>query len=154
MKRKFLIFSLCLLPCLLNGCAKSGKIRVVTGVSITANTPESTVQRHYSQDHNISNVLNYLRLLDPYTSVELDSETFRSGDYEIIINYSDGAHTVYRQIYQDYLQKDGGRWKRIDPKLGSRLQELIEKLPGDDMALAFSPEKPYNIQRCYPEVSP
>ncbi len=152
MKRNFLWLSVCLLPCLLLGCEKSGTIRVVTGVSITAHTPDSTVQRHYSQDHNISNVLNYLRLLDPYTSVELDPETFRSGDYEIIISYSDGAHTVYRQIYQDYLQKDGGHWKRIDPELGSRLQELIEKIPDDEMTLAFSPKKTYNTQRCGPEV--
>ena len=28
--------------------------------------------------------------------------------------YTDGNRTVYRQVHTDYLQKDGGTWRKIE----------------------------------------
>ena len=114
------------------GCKQKGSstsVCVVTGIDVKATGQNQTLHRCYTQNSNMSSVLNYLRLLDPYISVELDPDTFRSQTYEIIVTYSDGNHTVYRQIHDDYFQENDGLWKRIDPKLGCRLQELLDQLP-------------------------
>lgn len=131
--KKLYFYLSCLLLCVtVSGCSPKNRattVRVVTGIDISASSEDHTLYRNFTQGSDMSSVLNYLRLLDPYISVELDPDTFRSECYEIIVTYSDGNHTVYRQIYNDYFQENNGKWKRIDPKLGSRLQELLTDLP-------------------------
>lgn len=132
MKKIIIVFLL--LSCLLAGCSQQNnmsKVRVITGITVTATDSEGTFARTYTQGRKMSRVMNYLRLLDPYISVPLSPDTFRTDSYEITVNYSDGEHTRYHQIYHDYFQTEGGVWKQIDPKQGARLQQIIEELDTD-----------------------
>ena len=127
MKNFFLLFLLIAACSGLSGCnapSQEPTVRVVTGISVEASGSQS-IRRTYTTDREMSNILNYLRLLDPYISVQLSPDTFRTDTYEIIVTYSDGNHTRYRQIYSDYFQQDNGSWKKIDPKIGGRLKELL-----------------------------
>lgn len=120
--------------CLLYGCKKepnAPQVRVVTGITVTATNNLETQTHTYTQNKEMCSILNYLRLLDPYVSVPLAPDTFRSDIYNITVFYSDGSQTQYNQIYHDYFQTNGGAWKRIDPKVGSRLKDIVEYLAAD-----------------------
>ena len=87
--------------------------RVVTEIQVTAARDGKTQSRSYTSPEDMSEILNYLRLLDPYRKVDIDPDTFRSGQWEIILRYSDGDATTYRQLHRDYFLKDGV-WRQIN----------------------------------------
>lgn len=132
MKKIGFLFLTSTLVCLLFGCkSQAPTVRVVTGIHVTAESDGKTIKRTYTQDAKMSHVLNYLRLLDPYITVPLSPDTFRTDTYQITVSYSDGEQTQYKQIYHDYFQTDSGLWKRIDPELGARLQKIVASLEDD-----------------------
>ena len=134
MKKFFCIIMFFLFPGLLYGCkapSKKPTVRVVTGITVNALGENENLTRTYTQDANMSHVLNYLRMLDPYIPVTLSPETFCSNSYQITVSYSDGNQTQYNQIYHDYFQTNNGPWKRIDPEVGARLQVLLNTLSND-----------------------
>jgi len=102
----------------------------VTGIHIAATQDGSTIQKTLTDSAAMHRVLTYLRILDPYITAELEPDTFRTDRYEITVEYSDGNRTVYRQLYDEYLQIDDGDWKKIDPAHGGNLLSIVSELPG------------------------
>ena len=86
--------------------------RVVTEIQIAATKNGQTRSRSYTDPEDMAEILNYLRLLDPYHKTDIDPDTFRSEQWEIILHYSDGNAASYRQLYRDYFLKDGV-WRKI-----------------------------------------
>ena len=107
---------------LLSGCSRevpTGPLcRVVTQIQITSLHEGQTLTGIYTDPKEMASILNYQRLLDPYVTADIDPDTFRTDTYEIIVTYSDGAYTTYRQIHESYLQTDGSKWKHIAPEHG------------------------------------
>ena len=106
------------LPFLLWGCTwrkmPTGPMcRVVTQVRVAATTNGQTTERIYTDSKEMESVLCYLRLLQKGKKADIDPDSFRSDSYEITVSYSDGQHTVYRQLHNDFLQTDGGAWHRV-----------------------------------------
>ncbi len=102
--------------------------RLVTRVDITVCRNLELITQSYSKDEDISVILNYLRQLDPYSLAAIEPSSFRADSYRITLQFSDGTQKVYHQIYDQNLQTDGGRWKKIDPEQGSKLHELLESM--------------------------
>ena len=97
------------------------QIRVVTSIRIEAGAETYTV----TQPQLLGAVMQYLRQLDPYTTAQIDPETFRADVTELTVFYSDGNATHYTQLYTEYLQTDGGAWKKIDPEDGAGLWGIL-----------------------------
>ena len=116
-----------LLPFLLTGCSwqkmPAGPLcRVVTQVHINATVDGETGSITYTDPKGMESVLNYLRLLKKGNRTDIDPDSFRADSYEITLYYSDGQHTTYRQLHNDFLQTDGGAWKSIE---GAKMQLLF-----------------------------
>ena len=94
--------------------ADSGRIVTSIQVSVLHN---GTVQEYiYTDSYHMSQILNYLRLLGPEASVNIDPDSFRADFYRITLHYNNGSSTVYRQIAMDYVQKNNGLWRHIVPE--------------------------------------
>lgn len=119
--------ALCLV---LTGCVPHYEpaYRVVTEVSVTVSHDARVRSYRYTDHPRIQAVLNYLRRLKTYTPRDIAPDTFRGDAFRIILHRSDGTQTVYHQIADGYLQKNGGRWLRTDPVHGSSLLRLLEEL--------------------------
>ena len=89
--------------------------RVVTRIDVTVIHENQSTTATYTGSQ-MESILTYLRLTEPTATTQFEPESFRSDTYTFTIYFSDGSQTVYRQIYHDYLQKNGGRWQRIAPK--------------------------------------
>ncbi|MBO5953520.1 MAG: hypothetical protein J6Q53_05325 [Oscillospiraceae bacterium] len=133
-RRKFIIF-LTVVLCMLTGCRKKelseSVSRIVTQVSVISTNEGQLYEKIYTAPEKMKVMLNYLRLLDPYTTTDITPDTFRTDAYEITVSYSDGTNTIYRQIYNQYLQEGDGAWKRIDPVHGSALLPIVSSMPSD-----------------------
>ena len=103
------------------------QIRVVTSIRVEAYGETYTV----TDLQIMKDVMQYLRQLDPYTPADIDPETFRADVTELTVSYSDGAKTHYTQLYTEYLQTDGGTWKKIDPEDGARLWPILSCISGE-----------------------
>ena len=103
------------------------QIRVVTSIRVEAYGETYTV----TDLQIMKDVMQYLRQLDPYTTADIDPETFRADVTELTVSYSDGAKTRYTQLYTEYLQTDGGTWKKIDPEDGARLWPILSCISGE-----------------------
>jgi len=88
--------------------------RVVTQIQVSSFREGHTDTRTYTEAAHMEAILNYLRLLDPYHKADIDPDSFRSNTWEILVRYSDGNSTTYRQIHRQYLQKDNGIWRQIN----------------------------------------
>ena len=97
------------------------EIRVVTAIHIQAAGETCTV----TDPAIMEDVMHYLRRLDPYNTAEITPETFRADVTELTVFYSDGCKTHYTQLYTEYLQTDGGPWKKIDPEDGALLWPIL-----------------------------
>ena len=136
-KGLYLIFLLGLLCSLLGGCMHfvtrpaETPVRVVTHIDITYENGSIQTQRHYEDDKKMNQVLNYLRLIDPYGRPAVDPEIIKGSQFHIELAYSDGSSKVYRQKADRYMQIDGGDWKTIDPARAEELSLLLGQLESD-----------------------
>ena len=89
--------------------------RVVTRIDVTVIHESQSTTATYT-GNQMESILTYLRLTEPAATVHFEPDSFRADSYTFTFYFSDGTRSVYRQIYHDYLQKDGGRWQRIAPK--------------------------------------
>ena len=92
--------------------------RVVTQIEVTAVHNGQSATTVYTENRQMEAILTYLRMTQPTGAMEFEPDSFRSDSYTFTVYFSDGSQTVYQQIYHDFLQKDTGRWQRIDPKAG------------------------------------
>ena len=133
MRHLFLIL-ICLI---LTGCTyyappgENHPVRVVTRVDVTVSQEGSLKRFHYRQAEKVGAILGYLRRLKPDQFAPISADTFRTDAYEIRLTLSDGSQSVYHQIYDEYLQKNGGQWQRIDRTQGGSLPKLLSDLPSD-----------------------
>jgi len=133
MRRFFMI----IIALLLTGCsyaAPPGEAhgsRVITAVEVTA-TEEGQLRRYrYNTESKVRTLLAYLRRIKPELATNIDPDTFRTNSYRITLLLSDGTQSVYHQLHTEYLQKDGGLWRSIDPAHGSALVRILHELPPD-----------------------
>lgn len=116
------------LCCVTGGCARQQpekNVRVVTSITVTSTHRSQLRTQTFTDEEKMEIILNYLRKLDPYTRTDISPDSFRSDAYEIIVSYSDGNHSVYRQIYDQYFQIPDGTWRKIDPNRGGQLLGIL-----------------------------
>lgn len=106
-------------------------VRVVTRIDITYENGAIRTQRHYQDSYKMTQVLNYLRLIDPYGRPALDPEIISGSHFYIELGFSDGSTKVYRQKADRYMQIDGGEWKSIDPARAEELSLLLGQMESD-----------------------
>ena len=132
-----LIFVIGLLCSLVGGCMHfvtrpaEAPVRVVTHINITYENGNIHTQRHYQDATKMTQVLNYLRLIDPYGRPAVDPEIVGGSQFYIELAYSDGTNKVYRQKADRYMQIDGGDWKIIDPARAEELSLLLGQMESD-----------------------
>ncbi len=118
----FLLLPLFLCGCTFRKMPVGPMCRVVTQVKVAATAEGHTWENTYANSPQMESVLCYLRLLKKGRPADIDPDSFRSDSYEITLFYSDGQHTTYRQLHSDYLQTDGGAWKKIE---GAKMELLF-----------------------------
>jgi len=132
-------FSVILFFCFLSGCTyyappgENHPVRVVTRIDVSATQDGQLLQYHYTDTDKMETILQYLRNLKPDRSAPITPDTFRTDAYEIRLTLSDGSQTIYYQIYDEYLQKNGGPWQSIDSTKGAAIQQLLLILPSDSL---------------------
>ena len=89
--------------------------RVVTQITVTAIRSDQTFSTAYTDDRQMEAILTYLRMTQPKGVMQFEPDSFRSDSYIFTVDFSDGSQNIYHQIYHDFLQKNAGRWQRIDP---------------------------------------
>ena len=119
-----------ILSLLLSGCTSHPvrDYRVVTSIHVTVSHNAQVTEHRYTQPEDMHVILNYLRRLDTYAPVDISADTFRSDAFRIVLHCSDGSLTVYHQIADGYLQKNGGQWVKTDPTLASALRRILDSL--------------------------
>ena len=130
---------LLIISLLLSGCTyyappgENHAARVVTVIDVVSTVDGSTQTYHYTNSYKMQVILHYLRNLHPDRSTPISPDTFRADSYEIKLSLSDGSQTVYRQIFDEYLQKNGGRWQSIDRTLGAILPKVLDNMASDQL---------------------
>ena len=117
---------------MLSGCGNrqtAAICKVVTGVEVQYQQRGEKLERTYIRQESIGSVMNYLRMLKP--AGQVIPEGSDSGSCRIIVHYSYGPDKVFLQQGNDYLQQDGGVWKRIDRQQAQLLYPLLLLLPSD-----------------------
>lgn len=128
---------LLIISLLLSGCTyyappgENHPVRVVTRIDVISTEDGFTQNYHYTDNTKMQVILHYLRNLQPDKSTPINPDTFRADAYEIKLTMSDGSQTVYRQIFDEYLQKNGGRWHSIDRTLGAILPKVLDNMTSD-----------------------
>ena len=136
-KRLYLFFIIGLLCSLLGGCMHfitrpaQMPVRVVTHINITYDNGNIQTKRHYEDSAKVNQVLNYLRMIDPYGRPAVDPEILAGSHFHIELAYSDGSSKIYRQKADCYMQIDGGEWKTIDPARAEELSLLLGQMESD-----------------------
>ncbi len=138
MKRKtaaVLIAAILLLP--FAGCTRqsagsgSGNFRVVTSITVFYENGPLNALRHYTTDGKMRQILDYLRLIQPYGNPKEDPESTAGSDFHIVLSYSDGQQQIYRQKSDRFLQGSDGRWQNIDPSKATDLSKIVGQLESD-----------------------
>ena len=129
------VWALSALMICLSGCVVSfgekpepTAYRVVWKVHVSRQNGDEVVQRIYSAPEAVQEILNYLRLVDPYGAPGEDPVSQPGEEFRIRLEYSDGSTKTYRQRCDRYLQVEDGPWRRIAPERGQELKKLLETL--------------------------
>ena len=107
-------------------------VRVVTQINITYENGAIRTQRHYQTSEKMTQVLNYLRLIDPYGRPAVNPEMVSGSQFYIELAYSDGSSKIYRQKADRYMQIDGGDWQTINPARAEELSLLLGQMESDE----------------------
>ncbi len=126
-----------LLLCITTGCNRhSGNsglsnFRVVTAVTVYYDNGPINTQRHYTTDSKMQQILDYLRLINPYGAPDEDPEAAVGSDFYIVLSYSDGFQKTYRQKGDRFLKGSDGLWKKIDPAKAEELSRIVGQMESD-----------------------
>ena len=123
---------------LLSGCSRLETLspsvcRVVTGISVDFENRGLRASRNYTAAEKMQQVLNYLRIIDPYGNPEEDPETAEGSSFRITLSYSDGHRKVYLQKSDRFMKTDNGSWKKIDPDRALELGRILGQLESDPL---------------------
>lgn len=83
--------------------------------------------RCFTDESGMKAILNYLRGADlspPDGQLPLGYRL-----YTLTLTHRDGGKTVYEQIDDSWLRKNGGPWRRLDAAQGQKLPRLYLSLP-------------------------
>ena len=121
---------------LLSGCSRleasaPSVCRVVTGITVDFENRGLRANRNYTAAKKMQQVLNYLRIIDPYGSPEEDPENVEGSSFRITLSYSDGHQKVYLQKSDRFMKTDNGNWKKIDPDRALELGRILGRLESD-----------------------
>ena len=130
------LWTLTLAALLLSGCSLmklpvQSPSGIVTGITVLYENEPVRLLRRYTNSEKMRQVLNYLRLVDPKGSPEIDPESMPGGMYTITLLYSDGNNRIYRQKSDAYMQIDEGPWELINPKKAEWLSQLVGQMESD-----------------------
>ena len=103
----------------------------VVRAEVVCHIGNETVSKQFTEDGKIESVLYYLRLLEDDGDLERLPRNAEGADFEILLFFSDGGCRLYRQKGAEYISQDGGPWRILKQRQGSRLQTLFKLLPGD-----------------------
>lgn len=92
--------------------------RVVTQIVLEEADPSGQVLQTYESSQEMEEILNYLRRITKQDAVSIDPDSFRTEEFRILLNLSDGSFALYRQLHRDYIQKNNGPWHPITPADG------------------------------------
>ena len=92
--------------------------RVVTQIVLEEADPSGQVLQTYESSQEMEEILNYLRRMTKLDAVSIDPDSFRTEEFRILLNLSDGSFALYRQLHRDYIQKNNGPWHPITPADG------------------------------------
>ena len=133
--KKYTIFFLLALYCLLPGCSRSHLpaplCRVVTQVDVFSSRDDIPHLRSYTATGKVEAVLLYLRLLKPLHPAGTDADSMSGDVFTIRLQFSDGTHRLYRQKSHRYIARDDGPWLTLEPELAADLYRLLRSLPSD-----------------------
>lgn len=133
--RKMIFFLLAAL--MLSGCTYHDTAfppthsRVVLQIDVDYHFGALSHSRSYRDNEKMREVLTYLRSLQPHGIPEENPEQAYGSWFLITLTYSDGSHKTYLQKANRYLLEDGGVWKKIDPKKGALLGDILAQTPSD-----------------------
>ena len=89
--------------------------RVVTQIIVEESDTEGNRLLIYEKPEQMSALLNWLRLMELRDPVGIDPDTFRSGNFRITLELSDGTNARYRQLHREFIQKNDGPWRPMIP---------------------------------------
>ena len=92
--------------------------RVVTQIVLEESAPSGHLCQTYEDPAQMAEILNYLRRISKQDAVSIDPDSFRTEDFRILLNLSDGSFALYRQLHRDYIQKNNGPWYPMTPADG------------------------------------
>ncbi len=89
--------------------------RVVTQIFIEESDIGGNRLFAYDQPEQMKALLTWLRLMELQDPVGIDPDTFRSGNFRITLELSDGSLARYRQLHREFIQKNNGSWHPMIP---------------------------------------
>lgn len=113
------------------GLPPDSACRVVTKIAVDYENGGIRFRRQYTAAEKMQQILNYLRLIDPYGKPDEDPETAAGSRFRITLSYSDGCQKVYLQQSDRFMKTDDGQWKRIDPDRARELSRILGQMEGD-----------------------
>lgn len=134
---KKMIALLMLSAVLLSGSANEpdfpGPDYLITKVEITCDG-DFPRQRVFEDPESMDAILIYLRNVPILPAEHLPAVENGTPVYHIRLTHSTGRVTLYHQIGDCYLSKNGSSWHPLDPEQGGELIRLYHHLPAKNPA--------------------
>lgn len=136
MKRAPIFFCFLVIIFLFSGCGKAVSRPGVAGftvqrIRIHCQGCESDLQREYTQQETMRTVLLWLRQLGPDFPATEDVDALPGRMIHLTFYCADGSRQDYRLKGNQYLQKNGGPWRKINADRASGLYQWLLLLPSD-----------------------
>jgi hypothetical protein len=104
---------------------------VVSQISVIYGTSSNSIQRIYTGQQKMQQILNCLRTLGQQFTPFTDPETITAPQYTIRILSTDGSSRSYCVKSDRYIRTGSEPWKQADPERISKLNRLLQSLTPD-----------------------
>lgn len=136
MKKPVKIFFLLVIFSLLGGCSRTFSqnqfaTHVVTEITVTCETCEDFTQRYYASPEKVRAILLCIRKLGPDFPAQTDVDAIPGKTLSITLGCTDGSRVTYRIRNNQFIQKNGGTWRRINQKNALGFYQLILGIDSD-----------------------
>ena len=130
--RRIISFIL-LISMLLSGCGGPGRkhFAVLCKICVVREYQGMQTERIYTDSGKMRQILNGLRSLGEESTPEIDPELIRQRCYKITLIHTDGSKTLYQTKGDRYIRRGDAPWQQANPEMVSRLNLLLQSLPGD-----------------------
>jgi len=136
MKQKFLFLMLAVIW-LLAGCTsgdhspQAPSCRIVNQITVQFENGPLRATRLYTDPEKMRRVLNYLRLLTPYSQAQDDPDASQGSLFRIILSHTDGCQRTYAQLDDRFISEDNGPWMLINPQKAQELSLILGEMESD-----------------------